>query len=126
MKFTCRVSTKLSSSSKPQILLDTIQRRMKEKDQFMIEGEEMMSCCLTKETHQTAPRLTLDVEYIVMNASHDPMDRADRARLRIVKGSQKTQQVEKRAGGDRSQDRMRTSAGEASSCCNQEQNATDQ
>ena len=27
---------------------------MKHKDYFMIEGEEMMSCCLTKETHQTA------------------------------------------------------------------------
>ena len=43
MKLACRVSTKLSSS-KPQFLLDA----------FMIEGEEMMSCCLTKETHQTA------------------------------------------------------------------------
>ena len=53
MKLTCRVSIKLSSS-KPQILLDPIQRRMKDKDNFMIEGEEMVSCCLTKETHQTA------------------------------------------------------------------------
>ena len=35
---------------------------MKDKDNFMIEGEEMMSCCLTKETHQTAPRLALDEE----------------------------------------------------------------
>ena len=42
MKFTCRVSTKLSSS-KPQILLDSIQRRMKDTDNFMIEGEEVMS-----------------------------------------------------------------------------------
>ena len=58
MKLTCRVSTKLSSS-KPRILLDSIQRRMKD---FMIEGEEMMSCCLTKETQQTAPRLALDEE----------------------------------------------------------------
>ena len=56
MKLTCPVSTKLSSS-KPQILLGPIQRRVKEKDNFTIEGEEMMSCCLTKETHQTAPRL---------------------------------------------------------------------
>ena len=54
MKLTCRVSTKLSSS---QIFLDSMQRRMKDKDNFMIKGEEMMSCCLTKETHQTAPRL---------------------------------------------------------------------
>ena len=49
MKLTCRFSTKLSSS-KPQILLDSIQRRMKDKDNFMIEGEEIMSSCLTKET----------------------------------------------------------------------------
>ena len=28
----------------------------------MIEGEEMMSCCLTKDTHQTAPRLAPDEE----------------------------------------------------------------
>ena len=28
----------------------------------MIEGEEMMSYCLTKETHQTAPRLAPDEE----------------------------------------------------------------
>ena len=35
---------------------------MKDKDNFMIEGEEMVSCCLTKETHQTAPRLTPDEE----------------------------------------------------------------
>ena len=61
MKLMCRVSTKLTSS-KPQILLDSIQRRMKDKDSFMIEGEEMMSCCLTKETHQTAPRLAPDAE----------------------------------------------------------------
>ena len=61
MKLTCRVSTKVSSS-KPQILLDAIQRRMKDKDNFMIEGEEMMSCCLTKDTYQTAPRLGLDEE----------------------------------------------------------------
>ena len=53
MKLTCRVSTKLSSS-KPQILLDSTQRRMKDKDNLMIKGKEMMSCCLTKETHQTA------------------------------------------------------------------------
>ena len=56
MKLTCRVSTKLSSS-KPQILLDSIQRRMKDKDNFMIEGEQMMSCFLTNETRQTAQRL---------------------------------------------------------------------
>ena len=61
MKLTCRLSPKFSSS-KPQILLDPIQRRMKDKDKFMIDGEEMMSCCLTKETHQTAPRLALDEE----------------------------------------------------------------
>ena len=54
MKLTCRVSTKLSSS---QIFLDSMHRRMKDKDNFMIEGEEMMSCCLTKETPQTASRL---------------------------------------------------------------------
>ena len=60
MKLTCRVSTKLNSS-KPQILLDPIQRRMKDKDNFMIEGEEMMSCCLT---NQTAPRLAPDEERI--------------------------------------------------------------
>ena len=36
---------------------DSIQRRMKGKDKFMIE--EMMSCCLTKET---APRLAPDEE----------------------------------------------------------------
>ena len=35
---------------------------MKDKDNFMIEGKEMMSCCLTKDTHQTAPRLALDEE----------------------------------------------------------------
>ena len=61
MKLTCRVSKKLSTS-KPQILLDSTQRRMKDKDNFMIEGEEMMSCCLTKATHQTAPRLAPDEE----------------------------------------------------------------
>ena len=61
MKLTCRVSTKLSSS-KPQFLFDSKQRRMKDKDNFMIEGEEMMSCSLTKETHQTAPRLVPDEE----------------------------------------------------------------
>ena len=61
MKLTCRVSTKLSSS-KPQFVLDPMQRRMKDKDKFMIEGDEMMSCCLTKETHQTAPRLAPDEE----------------------------------------------------------------
>ena len=55
MKLTCRVSTKLSSS-KPQIMLDPMQRRMKDKENFMIEGEELMFCCLTKETHQTAPK----------------------------------------------------------------------
>ena len=38
MKFTCRVSTKLSSSPKPQILLDSIQRRMKDKVNFMIRA----------------------------------------------------------------------------------------
>ena len=43
-------------------LLDSIQRRMKDKDNFMIEGEEMMSCCLTKETRQTAPRHAPDEE----------------------------------------------------------------
>ena len=59
MKLTCRVSTKLSSS---QIFLDPMQRRMKDKDNFMIKGEEMMSCCLTEETHQTAPRLAPDEE----------------------------------------------------------------
>ena len=47
MKLTCRVSTKLSSS-KPQILLDSIQRRIKDKDNFMIEGEEVMSCCFVR------------------------------------------------------------------------------
>ena len=41
MKLTCRVSTKLSSS-KPQIFFDSIQRRMNDKDNFMIEGEEMI------------------------------------------------------------------------------------
>ena len=61
MKLTCRVSTKLSIP-KPQILLDSIQRRMKDKDNFMIEGEEMMSCCLTKETYLTAPRFAPDEE----------------------------------------------------------------
>ena len=61
MKLTCRVSTKLSSS-KPQILLDAVQRRMKDNDNFMIVGEEMMFYCLTEETHQTAPRLALDEE----------------------------------------------------------------
>ena len=35
---------------------------MKDKDNFMIEGEEMMSCCLTKETHWAAPRLAPDEE----------------------------------------------------------------
>ena len=35
---------------------------MRDQDNFMIEGEEMMSCCLTKETHQTAQRLSLDEE----------------------------------------------------------------
>ena len=60
MKLTYRVSTKLSSS-KPQFLLDSIQRRMKDKDNFMIEGEEMMSCCLTKETSD-GPRLAPDEE----------------------------------------------------------------
>ena len=34
-------------------------RQVKEKENFMILGEEMMSCCLTKETHQTALRLVL-------------------------------------------------------------------
>ena len=88
-----------------------MQRRMKDKDNFMIEDEEMMSSCLTKETHHTAPRLALDEErncrvggrrteysenynvhyghvwsicqseYIVMNAIHDQMDRVDRGRL---------------------------------------------
>ena len=43
-------------------LLDSIQRRMKDMDNFMIKGEEMMFCCLTKETYQTAPRLALDEE----------------------------------------------------------------
>ena len=33
-----------------------------DKDNFMIECEEMMSCCLTNETHQTAPRLAPDEE----------------------------------------------------------------
>ena len=72
---------------------------MKDKDNFMIEGEEMMSCCLTKETHQTAPRLAPDEErkcqvagrrtkcsenyndHCLRNASHDQMNRVDRARL---------------------------------------------
>ena len=35
---------------------------MKDKDNFMIEGEEMMSCCLMKATHQTTPRLAPDEE----------------------------------------------------------------
>ena len=41
---------------------DSIQRRMNNKDNFMIEGDEMMSCCLAKKTHQTAPRLAPDEE----------------------------------------------------------------
>ena len=35
---------------------------MKDKDNFTIVDEEMMSCCLTKETHWAAPRLTPDEE----------------------------------------------------------------
>ena len=54
MKLTCRVSTKLSSS-KPQMLLDSIQRRMKDKVNFMIGSEEMMYCCLTTDTSGLAP-----------------------------------------------------------------------
>ena len=54
--------TEAQELSSSQILLDSIHRRMKDKDNFMIEGEEMMSCCLMKETHQTAPRLAPDEE----------------------------------------------------------------
>ena len=53
---------KLPKLGSSQIFLDSMQRRMKDKDNFMIEGEEMMSCCLTKETHQTAPRHAPDEE----------------------------------------------------------------
>ena len=52
MKLTCRVSTKLSSS-KPQILLDSIQRRMKDKDNFMLramyegQGQVFHAACIS-------------------------------------------------------------------------------
>ena len=46
--------------------------------------------------------------------------------MRIVNGSQNHTSGGERTGGDRSQDRMRTSADDASSCCSEERNAADQ
>ena len=101
-----------------------------------------MSCCLTKEIHQRAPRFAPDeerncrvegrrtkysenynvhslrnghvsstckVECVVMNASHDQMDRVDRARL--VESGQMTSRCEQKLTSEmmkRPQQRRRT------------------
>ena len=48
---------------------------MKDKYNFMIKGEEMMFCCLTKETHQTQDSLLTKSETAKLEAGEQSLPR---------------------------------------------------